>query len=244
MPFTPFPGVCATCGDPSHPTHYCPHHPPTQLDPDAPPVPPEQQPPRGFQLTMPITLPLIAEFDADVTTHERARAILDQFREAVLPAQNYGITLYEPDETRTTTANDLTLGHSEQSPTVLAAEMRRMLEHVQCYCPVFVQDQIRALLYPTNQSEVAPSAMLQQRSRPMLGRRAVALTPNERIISELERTTPNREVRISVHTLLRLIADADRALDGDANDDEHDALFELRHALAEYAGAPDRIDHE
>lgn len=41
-----------------------------------------------------ITLPLNAEF-ADAATPEEAQRQLDQFREAVLPEMNYGITLYQ-----------------------------------------------------------------------------------------------------------------------------------------------------
>ena len=41
-----------------------------------------------------ITLRLIAEFP-EATSPEQARSMLDAFREAVLPASEYGIVLYE-----------------------------------------------------------------------------------------------------------------------------------------------------
>lgn len=42
--------------------------------------------------------------------------------------------------------------------------------------------------------------------------------------------------------LNQLIDRADKALDGDSNDEEHDALYEIREAMAEMSTDPDRRD--
>lgn len=50
--------------------------------------------------TEPIRLYLVAEFEV-ASSVEEARGRLDAFREAVMPSQNYGITLYEDSDHKT-----------------------------------------------------------------------------------------------------------------------------------------------
>lgn len=51
---------------------------------------------------------------------------------------------------------------------------------------------------------------------------------------------PDAPVRVMRHELLAALSAADVALDGDSNDDEHDALYELRETVADWLEDPAR----
>ena len=48
------------------------------------------------------------------------------------------------------------------------------------------------------------------------------------------------EILLKLSEVNALIDEADKALDGDSNDAEHDALYALREKLAEFSTDPDR----
>jgi hypothetical protein len=52
--------------------------------------------------------------------------------------------------------------------------------------------------------------------------------------------TSTESIKITVKELNALIDKADKALDGDSNDAEHDALYSLRETLSEMSQDPDR----
>ena len=49
-----------------------------------------------------------------------------------------------------------------------------------------------------------------------------------------------RTVTVTLAELNALIDQADKALDGDSNDAEHDALYAIRETMAEYSTDPER----
>lgn len=51
---------------------------------------------------------------------------------------------------------------------------------------------------------------------------------------------PDAKIVVTRHELLRLMLAADKALDGDSNDDEHDALYEVREGLGAFIEEPER----
>jgi hypothetical protein len=51
---------------------------------------------------------------------------------------------------------------------------------------------------------------------------------------------PDAQIAVTRNELLRLMMEADKALDGDSNDDEHDALYSVREELGEIVEAPER----
>lgn len=53
-------------------------------------------------------------------------------------------------------------------------------------------------------------------------------------------TTRGVKIQITPEELIRRIKNADRALNGDSNDAEHDALYELREWLSDILEDPER----
>jgi hypothetical protein len=51
---------------------------------------------------------------------------------------------------------------------------------------------------------------------------------------------PDAQIVVTRHELLKLCIEADRALDGDSNDAEHDALCALRDRLSTFLEDPER----
>jgi len=51
---------------------------------------------------------------------------------------------------------------------------------------------------------------------------------------------PDANITVTRHELLKLCIEADKALDGDSNDAEHDALYSLRESLSEFLEDPER----
>jgi hypothetical protein len=66
--------------------------------------------------------------------------------------------------------------------------------------------------------------------------------PNGERYPDLQGMLKEPDARITVrrHELLELLIEADEALDGDSNDDEHDALYSLRESLAGFLEDPSR----
>jgi len=71
-------------------------------------------------------------------------------------------------------------------------------------------------------------------------RREEFALPNDVVEQASIDTLRNVKIEITPSELVDLMKDADQALNGDSNDEEHDALYRIRRWMSEVVEDPDR----